>query len=530
MTNAWILPAWVSWSICCRIIVLGMLCLMLPLNVSAAPHQKFAVSKPSSPEVHPKRSVVSVIKSAFDLAPETDSTLVVAKAFAVAAKPGESAIVLLDEGRTVITPSFVCVSRYHQIIRLMDQSAVQRYSEYPLSRPTPTAQAVIENARIFRADGTGQNVTANALHYSVNAQRNFLSIPSLAPGDLLDVSYLVADYHPNMLAHQFWMAWFFDSANTPCRSSRYVLITPKGLDYTTQNHGAIPASLKHDSGEWHIQEWRMTDIPALQTEVLGTNALESGTWLDISTAKSWSQIARLYGNLSALRCLPDSTVRAEAVALTKTAKTEDEKIHVLQAFVAHNIKYQNLIFYLNGYIPTAGAKVIRRGYGDSEDKAALLTALLSAVGIKSEMVLMSDRDQGLATYLPSLRFGHVLTCIQTAQGPLYTDACADYLSFRELPTIDQQVPALVVAPATTGLTETPIQPSEENSAEEIYTGTLSADGTLHGTFDWSLAGRQAWSMRLTLLQVPNAKQEEAVQSLVGYLITGAVSETDKLEI
>ena len=70
--------------------------------------------------------------------------------------------------------------------------------------------------------------------------------------------------------------------------------------------------------------------------------------------------------------------------------------------------YAGTPFRLSAYVPTEGKQVIRERYGDCKDKAALLTALLSAVGIKANMALLSGRRHGVTPFLPSPRFAHAI--------------------------------------------------------------------------------------------------------------------------
>jgi transglutaminase-like putative cysteine protease len=476
---------------------------------------------PSAVTLRDKLAVMTGAKPVLDLAPETPEAPLLA-ASASAAAPGASAVMLLDEGRTVVYPDFATLTRYHQIIKLLDQSAVDRYSEYPLARMTSTSEATVESARVLKADGKIQDVTEDAGSSSV-------SFPSLSPGDVLDISYRVEDYHRGGLAHQFWSSWTFSETGGPSRLSRYVLITVPGLALSMQNHGAIPPPSVHDIGGWRVREWRLADIPARPSEIMAAGPLDSGMWLDASTLTSWSQVVDWYEGLSAPRCVPDAVVRAKAAELTKTAKTDTEKIQALQAYVARDVEYQSSPFRLSAYVPTEGKEVIRERYGDCKDKAALLTALLAAVGIKSDMVLLSPRRYGLTPYLPSPRFSHAIARVQTAQGPLFVDATAADLEFGNLPVDDQQVPALVIAPATTALSETPLLPLDTAASEAAYAETLNADGSLHGTLDWTLAGRLAWQMRLALRQVPEAKHEEMMHSLASFLLKSAVCDTDSLD-
>jgi len=469
---------------------------------------------PAQITLRDKRAVLSGEKPVIDLAPATDGALVLAGA-ARAKDEGASAVMLLDEGRTVVYPDFATLTRYHQIIKVLDQAGARRYQSYPLARDTSTSEATVESARLLKADGKVQDVTADAGSSDV-------SFPSLAPGDTIDVTYRVEDFKRGGLSRQFWGQWAFNATDAPSRLSRYVLITPPGLAVQARAHGSVPPPSARDVSGWRLQEWRMADVPARKPETMGTGFTDSSTWLDLSTVSSWTQIVQWYQDLSRPRCLPDAAVRAKALALTKDSKTEQDKVHALQAFVAHEVQYQSSPFRLSAYVPTEGKQVLRERYGDCKDKAALLTALLAAVGIKSEMVLLSPRGHGLTPYLPSPRFNHAIARVQTAAGPLWVDATADQLAFGALPPDDQQVSALVISDETRDLTLTPTLPAGRDRSADTDTGVLDEAGTLRGAVTLSFAGSQAWFMRAVWKQVPGGQRDEAMRGMAGSLVKSAV--------
>jgi tetratricopeptide (TPR) repeat protein/transglutaminase-like putative cysteine protease len=477
---------------------------------------------PSLLTLRERREVLSGEKPVLDLAPATDGAPILAAAALLKTVPEASAVMLLDEARTVVYPDYATLTRFHQIIKILDQSAVARYGQYGLSRSTSTTQATVESARLIKADGKIQDQTDSA-------EQNYIPFPSLAIGDIIDVTYRVEDYHRGRLAHQFWEQWTFNVANAPSRLSRFVLITPPDMTFQTQDHGTLPEPTIKDKGGWRIREWRMTDVPPLRSELMGTGPTDSALWLDISSVSSWAQIVSWYRDLAAPRCIPDAAIRAKALELTKNAVTETDKIHALEAFVAHEVHYQSSPFRLSAYVPTEGKQVIRERYGDCKDKAALLTSLLAAVGIKADMALLSPRGYGLTPYLPSPRFSHAIARVQTASGPLWVDATADQLTYGTLPPDDQQVPALIIAPDTTALTLTPLLPMEQDRADSTISATLGEDGVLHGSYEWTLTGSQAWVIRSALRQIPDAKSDEIKQSLAGFLMKNGMLDSGSWE-
>lgn len=469
---------------------------------------------PSQLTLREKKAALVNQKPAIDLAPAADGAAILAAASQRSFPPQSSAAYLLDEARTVIYPDYASLIRYHQIIKILDQSAVEHYAQYHLARSTSTSQATVESARVIKKDGKIQDLTDSA-------DENSVPFPSLAIGDTIDVTYRVEDYHRGSLAHEFWDQWSFNTPNAPSLYCRYVLITPVDMTYQIQNHGAVPSPVIKESGGWRIKEWIMKDIPPMPTELLGAGYTDSSLWIDVSTIKSWSEIVDWYEDLSRPRCIPDGVVRAKALELTKDATTEQDKIQALQGFVAREVQYQSSPFRLSAYVPTEGKKVINERYGDCKDKAALLTSMLAAIGIKCEMVLLSPRSHGLTPYLPSPRFNHAIARVETAQGPLWVDATADQLAFGSLPPQDQQVPALIIADHTSDLTVTPLLPADKDISAAVSTASLSDDGSLKGSYDWTLSGSQAWETRSVVSRVPESKQDELKQELAQYLIKDA---------
>ncbi|HEX5323939.1 MAG TPA: DUF3857 domain-containing protein, partial [Capsulimonadaceae bacterium] len=359
------------------------------------------------------------------------------------------------------------------------------------------------------------------------ADEDSIPFPSLAPGDVIDVSYRVEDYQRGDLAGQFWNEWFIDATEKPVKVSRFVLITPTGMSYKTQEHGAVPQPTTKTLGKWTIHEWREANVPMVSTETLGTTRVDCGSWLDISTVPSWSTIVHWYRGLSGPLCVPDATIRAKAAELTKNATTEDDKMHAIVAYV-RQLRYQSTPFRLSAYIPTEGKQVIREGYGDCKDKAALLTSLLAAVGIQAHMALLSPRSHGITPYLPSPRFNHAIACVDTSHGPVWVDATADQMQYGDLPSGDQQVPALLIDDSTTDLTAIPVLPVDSTKVQQAYTGSLSEDGDLHDSLSWTCTGDMAWIMRTAFKQVPKDKDDEALRQIATEFSSTAVYDTGSL--
>jgi hypothetical protein len=184
---------------------------------------------------------------------------------------------------------------------------------------------------------------------------------------------------------------------------------------------------------------------------------------------------------------------------------------------------------MSAYVPTEGKQVLRERYGDCKDKAALVTAMLAAVGIRAEMVLLSARDQGTLPLLPSPRFTHAIARVYTAGGPVWVDATADQMEFGGLPSQLQQVPALVIDEATTGLVLTPALPVEQNRLADTHKATLAADAKLVGSATLQASGDWAWMLRSALRLVPEANREEVLRGMAGAMLENVRYQSGSVE-
>ena len=316
--------------------------------------------------------------------------------------------------------------------------------------------------------------------------------------------------------------------NVPSQLSRYVLITPSDMEMQSRNHGTVPEPTTRMVQGWQVREWKRADVPALPLETMETARQDRGSWIDTSTFHTWNEIVHWYQDLSGPLCIPDSAIKAQAQELTRNAATETDKIHALVAYVSQKIQYQSGQFRLSAYIPTEGKQVLREHYGDCKDKSALLVALLAAVNIHADMVLLSGRDYGITPYLPSPRFSHAITRIHTAQGELWVDTTADKMGFGVLPYPDQQVPALVIAPETSALTLSPVDPLEHNTTTQSLATKLEATGRLSGEIDLQWMGNTGWLTRSGFASVSPNQYDLTLKGVTSQVITNAVYEGGKI--
>ncbi|MGH9525585.1 MAG: DUF3857 domain-containing protein, partial [Terriglobales bacterium] len=176
---------------------------------------------------------------------------------------------------------------------------------------------------------------------------------------------------------------------------------------------------QHATAAGQVYQFQWADIPAADPEAYSAPAPPMFT---ASTFGSWASVAHWYYRLAAPQAAPDAAIGAEAAKLTAGQTTRAGKIKALYDYVAANFRYVSLSFGVGRYRPHAAAQVMRNGYGDCKDKAALLIALLRAAGIRAEFALL-DSGGRLQRAVPAASgFDHAIVAVPDGAGYQFLDA------------------------------------------------------------------------------------------------------------
>jgi hypothetical protein len=120
------------------------------------------------------------------------------------------------------------------------------------------------------------------------------------------------------------------------------------------------------------------------------------------------------------------------------------KVQAVYEVVQRSTKYVAFEFGVHSYKPYSVSTVERRGFGDCKDKAALLVALLRAVGVQAEFAMVRTRSAGAMAeeaYSAQL-FNHAVAYVP--EFDLYLDGTAKSAALGVLPPNDLGAMAMTV--------------------------------------------------------------------------------------
>ena len=270
-----------------------------------------------------------------------------------------------------------------------------------------------------------------------------------------------------------------------------------------------------------LLRWTARDVPQAFAEpnMPPLARCVQGVWL--STAADWPTVSRWYWKL----CEPHLAATTPAMTnlvrdLTKDCATRDAKVRALFKFVSQEVRYMGLMLEDDapGYEPHDVNVTFDNRYGVCRDKAALLVALFRIAGIPAYPVLIHAGAK-MDPDVPIPYFNHAIVAVKGSPFTLMDPT--DESSRDLLPSYLSDMSYLVAMPEGDVLRTSPVKPVAENMLRIDSTGTLSPDGDILLTSQFSFDGINDTALRHMLLKRTPEERRRAFESFVRSVAPGA---------
>ncbi|MBV9886467.1 MAG: DUF3857 domain-containing protein [Acidobacteria bacterium] len=413
--------------------------------------------------------------------------------------------------------------------RLQSESAVT--SEGLLAFPYDSDGQTLElkYVRVHKPDGTlvetpldsaqdlTSEITRNAPMYT-DMHEKHIPVRGLAVGDTLEARYVITITKP-IAAGQFWLSYNFLKATVTLHEQLDIDVP---ADRAVKLHSPlVKPQVSEASGRRiysfsHATLTKPADPDKFQAAVDGTPYPD----VELSSFSSWDQVAAWFGALQKPRIQVTPEIQTKAQELTRDKKTEEEKVETIYSYVSEKFRYIGVSLGVGRYQPHAAPDVLANGFGDCKDKHTLLAALLQAVGVNSDPVLISSSmklDPDVPT--PAV-FDHVITAIPKGDKFVWLDSTPGAAPFAALGQPLRDKLALVVMDGNKSLlTKTP--KDLPFSAYERFTmdATLTKDGVLDGNARLEARDDGEVILRLAFRNTPQSRWKdltEAVMHALGF--------------
>ena len=416
----------------------------------------------------------------------------VVSATAKAKAPGGADVWTLEDLTVVRVHPNGLQSRIVQVIRkALTQRGVDQLRSYSVSYTPGDQELRVLQARVMKPDGTvlqarsegERNLSEPWYQTWYDLRARIIAFPDVHVGDTVEVSYRVDDVAAANMFGDYFGDLDFLQDTSPIRDEQYVLIGPPGRTFYF-NHPKL-AGLTHQVGKTpsgaQVLRWRVKDVPAIVPEARMPGWTEVAPYLHITTYEDYGQVAKWWWGLIKDQLVPTPDLVTLAKSLVEGIPEGDLRARVtaIYHYVVTKTRYVALEFGIHGFKPYRVDQINQRRFGDCKDKASLMYALLKAIGIHSDPVIVRTRDLGsLPAHPASLAvFNHAI--LYVPQLDLFLDGTAEMAGTRELPSMDRGATVLVVDPRDPGASHLGtipfVGPSANHSSTKI-TFTLDPQG------------------------------------------------------
>ena len=423
-------------------------------------------------------------------------------------------------------------SRFVQRVIAIDSSrAAESFEE--LSFPFTPGEDRVEvlEAEVLRPDGTRMRPTSVTDHrpggrsggvYTLGAAR-VVSFPTLSAGDIVHMQVRTDEIGSRNLFGAFFGVIAVAQELFP--KERYQLIVDAPAGRTLHAHQVgLGAPARDDTDRRQVWRWEATALPAVAVEPRMPGWGDVAAYVNVSTYRDWAAMARWYAELVRPQLELSEALRAEAQQLVEGATSVRERVAAIQEWLVRNTRYVGIEFGIHGFKPYRVTRIAQRGYGDCKDKASLFIAMLDAVGIRAQFVLVRTRDMGRLDDVPATlwAFNHAIAYVPDLD--LFVDGTSEFAGLGEVPPLDQGAMALVLDvldPADPGARLTTIPVSDAAANATLTEGELrvAADGDAVMDVTETIVGTEAPRLRQTL-QEPSSR-EDVLSDVLGALHPGA---------
>ncbi len=326
------------------------------------------------------------------------------------------------------------------------------------------------------------------------------SPPGLDPGGVVAMEYERRE-RPYLAETN----WFFQGA-LPRQSQSFTLVLPPGFKFSTSwsHHARLePTELPNNALRWRVDQQPAIDTSEVplspDDEALASRLTVhySGPGLLAPQEGTWKGIGLWYDGLAHDRLVATPEIAAKASALTVGKTDFFDKTEAIGEFVQKQIRYFVVEMGIGGYQPHPAQDIFRGRYGDCKDKATLLSAMLSSVGVHSALLMVDTRRGVINPDAPSIVGNHMIGAIeipegytspklhsvitaQTGKRYLIFDPTWELTPFGQLEANLQGSYGVLMEGATSQVVQLPVLDPSLNRVERTGSFQLANDGTLKG--------------------------------------------------
>jgi hypothetical protein len=338
------------------------------------------------------------------------------------------AVVLLDETTYTVAADGQAIEHVRKVVKILRPQG--REDAVPAVYYDKDSKILSMHIWAIGADGHEYAVKDNEISdvgfpgeggemYSDDRARVMVNPPGSDPGGV--IAY---EYERRQRPYLAETTWFFQG-ELPRLKQSFTLVLPQGFTQaTTWAHHVADKGIDMEHQRWR---WEMDRVPSIDLDRVPLSpagmALSgrmtvhySGAGLAQPQEGTWQGIGEWYNGLAQDRIVATPAIAAKAAELIGSKTDFYDKTEAIGEFAQKQIRYFVIEMGIGGYQPHTADQIFRGKYGDCKDKATLLSAMLSTVGVHSALLMVHTERGVIDPDAPSIIGNHMIAAIEIPKG------------------------------------------------------------------------------------------------------------------
>lgn len=235
---------------------------------------------------------------------------------------------------------------------------------------------------------------------------------------------------------------------------------------------------------------------------------------------TWEQFGAFIYNINQDKDSLPPTFVEKLHAMTDTITEVKRKIATLYKYLQQNTRYVANEYGLSGWQTFDAVSLAKSGYGDCKGLSNYMKAMLKAVGIPSNLVIIaagSNNTQSVDLEFPVNVFNHMILCVPLKNDSMWLECTSGTLPAGYLGSFTQDRYALLLTKDGGRMVKTPAYNKERNFIERNISIQLDAAKDMqHVVWESVYSGLKQDDLSHYLLTTPASKTWERVRLLVPY--------------